>query len=197
MENVKKSICVFCGSGTGTNPIYQNAARQLGRLMAKYNITLVYGGGSIGLMGILADEIMGQNGKVTGVIPKFLYDLEVGHDGVSELIIVDSMHQRKEKMAELANAFLALPGGIGTLEEMSEILTWIQLKLIDKPIGLLNINGFYDHFLSQLDIMVKESFLSKTSRNILYSTHSPEKILEMLMEKEPYNNQEFIQKGKT
>jgi uncharacterized protein (TIGR00730 family) len=192
-----KSVCVFCGSNTGNDPIYEKTAKHLGRLFIQDNITLIYGGGSIGLMGILADEIITGGGKVIGVIPKFLYDLEVGHDGLTELIIVDSMHQRKEKMADLANAFLALPGGFGTLEEMSEILTWIQLKLIEKPIGVLNINGFFDHFLMQLDTMVKESFLSIKSRNVMCSSDSPDDILAMLWKKEPDYLPGSIQREKT
>ena len=176
-----KSICVFCGSSIGDDPVYASATGELARIIVSKGLTLVYGGGSIGLMGILADKILSLNGKVTGVIPKFLYDLEVGHDGVSELIIVESMHERKARMAEIADAFIALPGGFGTLEELSEIMTWVQLKLIEKPVGLLNINGYYDHFIRQLDHMVDESFLKVKNRKILHSSENPEVLVNMLI----------------
>jgi len=176
-----KSICVFCGSSKGKNPVYESAAVELGRIIADKGLTLVYGGGSIGLMGILADTVLKLEGSVTGVIPKFLYDLEVGHNGVSELIIVESMHERKAKMAEIADSFIALPGGYGTLEELSEIITWVQLKLIEKPVGLLNLNGYYDHFISQLDHMVEESFLKIKNRNILISADNPGSLVDRLI----------------
>ena len=175
-----KSICVFCGSSRGSDPVYESTTIELARSIVDLGLTLIYGGGSIGLMGVLADEVLSLKGRVVGIIPKFLYDLEVGHDGLSELIIVESMHKRKEKMADISDSFLALPGGFGTLEEMSEILTWIQLKLVKKPIGLLNINGFYDQFLVQLDHMVRESFLKSVNRNLLLSSGDPKTIISLL-----------------
>lgn len=178
-ENMK-NICVFCGSSTGLDPVYVNQAKILAGSFIENDLSLVYGGGSIGIMGVLANEILRRRGKVIGVIPKFLYDLEVGHKGLTELIIVDSMHERKQKMAEISDGFLALPGGFGTLEEMAEILTWIQLKLILKPIGLLNINGFFDHLLGLFDHMVETGFLKKTNRNILSVYDDPEKVLKEL-----------------
>jgi uncharacterized protein (TIGR00730 family) len=185
-------ICVFCGSTKGNDPIYEETASILANEMVKNNLTLVYGGGSIGIMGILADKILSMNGKVIGVIPKFLYDLEVGHDDVTELIIVESMHGRKQKMAEISDGFLALPGGFGTLEEMSEILTWIQLKLIQKPIGILNIKGFFNNFLSLLDNMVNEGFLKQNNRNILLDSDNPLEIIEKLKSAPAFKDNKWI-----
>ena len=189
-----KSICVFCGSSKGKNPVYESAAVELGRIIADKGLTLVYGGGSIGLMGILADTVLKLKGSVTGVIPKFLYDLEVGHNGVSELIIVESMHERKAKMAEIADSFITLPGGYGTLEELSEIMTWVQLKLIEKPVGLLNLNGYYDHFISQLDHMVEESFLKIKNRNILLSADRPGSLVDKLIKSDQEINSRPVDK---
>jgi uncharacterized protein (TIGR00730 family) len=175
-----KNICVFCGSSKGIDPVFEKKTKILAEQFVKSQMTLVYGGGSIGLMGVLADEIRRRNGYVIGVIPRFLYDLEVGHDGVNELIIVDSMHERKQKMAEISDGFLALPGGFGTLEEMAEILTWVQLNLIMKPIGILNIEGFFNPLLNLFDHMVKTGFLKKTNRDILTVGTDPELILQEL-----------------
>jgi len=175
-----KNICVFCGSSTGNNGIYINKAKILAREFVLNEVTMVYGGGSIGIMGVLADEIIKQNGKIIGIIPRFLYDLEVGHDGINELIIVESMHERKQKMAEISDGFLALPGGFGTLEEMAEILTWVQLKLIQKPVGILNIDGFFNPLLMMFDQMVKTGFLKKSNRDILIEGKDPEQILQAL-----------------
>ena len=131
-----KNICVFCGSSSGDNPAFANAAEVLGRQLAKNNIQLIYGGGKVGLMGIIADSVLGSEGKVVGIIPDFLMKKEVGHMGLTEIHVVESMHVRKQKMAGLADAFIAMPGGYGTLEELSEILTWVQLELIKKPVGV-------------------------------------------------------------
>lgn len=185
-------ICVFCGSSKGNDPIYEEMVSILANEIVKNNLTLVYGGGSIGIMGILADKILSINGKVIGVIPKFLYDLEVGHDDVTELIVVESMHERKQKMAEISDGFLALPGGFGTLEEMSEILTWIQLKLIQKPIGILNIKGFFNNFLSMLDNMVQEGFLKQNNRNILLDSDNPLEIIEQLKSAPAFKDNKWI-----
>jgi hypothetical protein len=192
-----KSICVFCGSSAGKDPAYRESALSLADIIVRQDLHLVYGGGSIGLMGILADRVLSQGGKVTGVIPKFLYDLEVGHSGVTELIIVRSMHERKEKMAELADAFLALPGGYGTLEEMAEIMTWIQLRIIQKPIGMLNIKGYFNHFLDQLDHMVEESFLNINNRRIIHASSSPGEIIKMLQNSWLEIKSKFMDKEKT
>lgn len=175
-----EKLCVFCGSSTGNDPIYKNEAVRLANLLVRNGITLIYGGGSVGIMGILADHMLSVGGQVTGVIPQFLYDWEVGHDGVTELIIVDSMHSRKQRMAEISDGFMALPGGFGTLEEMAEILTWNQLKLINKPVGILNINGFFDPLLRMLDNMVQHGFLKQDNRDLLHDDTDPEKLLTKL-----------------
>lgn len=189
-----KKICVFCGSSKGVDPVYEQQAIILAQEFIRNDMTLVYGGGSIGLMGVLADEIRQNNGYVIGVIPRFLYDLEVGHDGVNELIIVDSMHERKQKMAEIADGFLALPGGFGTLEEMAEILTWVQLNLISKPVGILNINGFFDPLLDLFDHMVRTGFLKKTNRNILTVGKDPERILHELSSAPVFSSNKWHEK---
>lgn len=154
-----KSLCVYCGSSIGISPIYADAARALAKAMVNEHIDLVYGGGNVGLMGIIADEVLNLGGKVTGVIPKALMDYEVGHHGLTHLYIVKDMHERKAKMAELANGFIAMPGGIGTMEELFEALTWSQLGFHDKPIGLLNVNGFYDGLIRFVQHLVKQGFL--------------------------------------
>jgi uncharacterized protein (TIGR00730 family) len=189
-----KNICVFCGSSKGIDPIYEKKAMILAHQFVQNRMTLVYGGGSIGLMGILADEIRRQNGYVIGVIPRFLYNLEVGHDGVNELIIVNSMHERKQKMAEISDGFLALPGGFGTLEEMAEILTWVQLDLIRKPIGILNIKGFFDPLLNLFDHMVQTGFLKKTNRDILFVGTDPEQILHELASSPAFTSNKWHEK---
>src|SRR5882672_9757240 len=144
------NICVFCGSSKGLNPVYANSARELGSLLALQQHTLVYGGGNVGLMGIVADAALEKNGRVVGVIPEFLMQKEVGHRGLTELEVVPSMHERKKRMADLSDAFIAMPGGWGTLDETAEILTWKQLGLIHQPVGLLSVNGFFDALLQQM-----------------------------------------------
>jgi uncharacterized protein (TIGR00730 family) len=176
------NVCVFCGSGTGSEPAYSDAARKLGLLLAESSIHLIYGGGNIGLMGIIADAVMQAGGSVTGVIPNFLMKKEVGHRGITELEVVESMHQRKQRMADLADAFVALPGGWGTLEELSEILTWKQLGLISQPVILLNTNHFFDPLLKQMRLMVKEGFLHSGNLNFLQVGKTPENILSLLID---------------
>jgi uncharacterized protein (TIGR00730 family) len=170
------NICVFCGSGTGNQSVYAQAARELGATLAKKNHCLVYGGGNVGLMGILADSILAHGGEVIGVIPQFLVNREVGHHGVTRLEIVQSMHERKKRMADLANAFIAMPGGWGTLDELAEILTWRQLNIISQPVGLLNSNNFFDHLMAQMNLMVQEGFLHKENLQKLI-VHSEPSIL--------------------
>ncbi len=174
------TVCVFCGSGTGNHPAYPDAARKLGLLLAKASIDLVYGGGNIGLMGVVADAVMENGGRVTGVIPGFLMKREVGHRGITHLEIVDSMHQRKQRMADLSDAFIALPGGWGTLEELCEILTWKQLGLIQQPVALLNIDHFFDPLLTQMRLMVKEGFLALRHLESLKVENTPENIISSL-----------------
>ena len=189
-----KNLCVFCGSSKGNDPVFTNEAIRLADVLIQNNINLIYGGGSVGIMGILADKILARNGKVTGIIPKFLYDWEVGHDGVTELIIVDSMHNRKQRMAEISDGFIALPGGFGTLEEMAEILTWNQLKLINKPVGLLNINGFFDPLLQMFDNMVDHGFLKQSNRNLLIDDTDAEKLLKKLKAAPVHPETKWIEK---
>jgi len=179
-----ESICVFCGSSSGFHPIYQKSAENLGKKIVEEKLKLVYGGGSVGLMGVLATAVMDHGGEVIGVIPRFLYDKEVGLDGCTELIIVDSMHERKQKMAELAHGFVALPGGIGTLEELFEIFTWSQLSLIKKPVAILNVNHFYDDLLNHLEHMVKEGFLKSQHLESLIVSHN---ILELIAKIQAFN----------
>ncbi len=186
-----KSICVFCGSSTGFHRGYQKAAEELGRKLAEEDIRLIYGGGSIGLMGVLAETVLGHGGKVTGVIPKFLYDMEVGLDMVTELIIVDSMHERKQKMAELAHGFVALPGGIGTMEELFEVFTWSQLKLIRKPVAILNVNNYFDNILAQLGHMASEGFIKPQMVDTLIKSSN---IHELIMEMRTYRYSDDLNK---
>lgn len=174
------AICVFCGSGTGNNPVYASHARMLGKLIASSKSRLIYGGGNIGLMGIVADEVMRHGGEVTGVIPTFLYEKEVGHNGITNLEIVQSMHERKKRMADITDFFVAIPGGWGTLDELAEILTWKQLGLIHQPVGLLNVNGFFDPLVDQFRRMTDEGFLRKTNLESLIVADTPEKLLTMI-----------------
>ena len=156
-----ESIVVFCGSSDGYNESYREAAYDLGGLLARRNIRIIYGGAKVGLMGALADGALENNGEIIGVIPGFLQTQEVAHDRLSKLITVDTMHDRKLKMHELSDGIIALPGGWGTMEELFEMLTWSQLGLHNKPIGLLNVNGFYDALKALTDNMVTEGFLNE------------------------------------
>ena len=164
-----KSICVYCGSNFNGDPILRNAIEALATVLVTENIALVYGGGSVGVMGVIADDVLEKNGEVIGVIPQFLMDKEVGHKGLTDMIITENMHQRKQKMADLSDGFIILPGGFGTLEEFFEVLTWLQLGLHAKPIGVLNVNGFYDPLFMQLDVMVKNRFLKQTNRDLVFN----------------------------
>ena len=177
------NVCVFCGSGTGSGAVYSEAARELGILLAQASVRLIYGGGNVGLMGVLADAVMREGGAVTGVIPRFLLEKEVGHRGITDLEVVESMHQRKQRMADLADAFIALPGGWGTLEELSEILTWKQLGLISQPVVLLNTNLFFDPLLNQMRLMVKEGFLQPGYLKLLHVERAPGNIISLLTAK--------------
>ncbi len=156
-----KSVCIFCGAGTSKNQIYMEKARQLGNIIAERELLLVYGGASIGLMGSVADGALEAGGKVHGILPDFLFKKEVGHSGIQKLEIVDSMHTRKKNMYEISDAFIILPGGIGTLDELFEILTWSQLGLHDKPIGIYNINNYYNQILTFLESTISEGFLTQ------------------------------------
>jgi uncharacterized protein (TIGR00730 family) len=173
-------ICVFCASSTGNNPAFALAAESLGHALAVRKTSLVYGGGNIGLMGIIADAAIKAGGEVIGVIPQALVDKELAHYGVTDLRIVHSMHERKALMAELSDGFIALPGGFGTLEEFCEILTWAQLGLHQKPFGLLNVSGFYDHFLQFLDHIVETRLLRPQHRALVLDAKSVDDLLTRL-----------------
>jgi uncharacterized protein (TIGR00730 family) len=179
------SVCVFAGSSPGARPEYAAAARTLGRTLAGKGISVVFGGGSVGLMGVLADEVLAGGASVIGVIPQALFEREVGHGGLTELRVVESVHERKAQMAELADAFIALPGGMGTLEELFETLTWGQLGYHDKPCGLLNVSGYWDSMLAALDRAVEEHFLAPEHRQMLLVEEEPAALLELLRAYEP------------
>ena len=175
-----KRICVFCGSSSGVNALYTEAAQAVGRLLCRRGVELVYGGGNVGLMGVLADACLAEGGRVIGVIPQALVDKEVAHQGLTELRVVSSMHERKAVMAELSDAFAALPGGYGTWEELFEMLTWTQLGIQRKPCGLLNVNGYYDPLLELADQAVSEGFLREVNRELLLSDDEPVRLLDRL-----------------
>ncbi len=175
-----KSICVYCGSAPGHSSGYADAARALAQALVDHNLHLVYGGGHVGLMGIIADEVLRLGGEVTGVIPTLLLDREVGHQTLTRLHIVKDMHERKAMMAALCDGFIAMPGGIGTLEELFEMLTWKQLGYHQKPIGLLNVDGFYDGLLSFLNHTVTEGFLKPPHRALLLQSHQPDDLIRQL-----------------
>jgi uncharacterized protein (TIGR00730 family) len=175
-----KYVCVFCGSSSGQPEAYANAARTLGAQMAATGLTLVYGGGNVGLMGTLADACLASGAHVIGVIPEHLVSREVAHHGVSKLIRVNSMHERKRRMVDLSDSFLTLPGGIGTMDEFFEVFTWRQLGLHHKPIGMLNVEGFFDPLLQLLDQMIATGFLKSKNRDQLHVDDDPAKLLEVL-----------------
>ena len=175
-----ESIAVFCGSSAGLKPIYKEVTQQLGELMAEQEITLVYGAGNVGLMGVVADACLAKGGKVVGTIPKFLEDKEVAHYGLTELIVTDTMHQRKQKMADIVDGIIVLPGGIGTMDEFFEIFTWQQLGLHSNPIGILNINGFYTHLLQHLTHMTGEGFLKDYHRDRVLVAEEPAALLALM-----------------
>jgi uncharacterized protein (TIGR00730 family) len=172
-----RRICVFCGSNSGINQTYAAAAVDVGRLLSGRGIELVYGGGNIGLMGILADTVLASDGHVIGVIPESLMAKEVGHAGLTELRIVKSMHERKALMADLSDAFIAMPGGFGPFEEFCEVVTWSQLGIHAKPCGLLNVEGYYDSLLALFDHAVNEGFLRHENRRLVMEDSDPTRLL--------------------
>ena len=167
-----RRICVYCGSNTGSDPVYAEAARNLGTVLVRHELELVYGGASRGLMGIIADTVLRLGGRVHGVIPKMLEEKEIAHSALSELHVVSSMHERKTMMAALSDGFIAMPGGFGTVEELIEIVTWAQLGFHDKPCGILNVAGYFDRLLEYLDHAVAEGFLKPENRRILLADGS-------------------------
>lgn len=175
-----KNICVFCGSNTGLSPVYRDAATEMGRLLVAQGSGLVYGGGSIGLMGVIADAVLAAGGHVIGVIPERLALVELLHAGVQDMRIVSSMHTRKAMMADLSEAFIALPGGYGTFEELFEVITWAQLGIHTKPIGLLNTNGYFDHLLTFIERTIEDGFIKSKHRDLFIVETSPELLLDRL-----------------
>jgi uncharacterized protein (TIGR00730 family) len=173
-------ICVFCGTNTGSRPDYGAAARELGQILAEQGIELVYGGASVGIMGELADSVHEHGGHVTGIIPQQLMEKEAAHTGIANLIVVASMHQRKSQMADMSDGFIALPGGIGTLEGFFEILTWSQLGIHAKPSGILNVAGYFDGLTRFLDHAVKEGFLTEEHRSAIIMETDPRRLLERM-----------------
>ena len=187
-----QSVAVYCGSSSGNQEIYTQQAQEMGRELARRGLTLVYGGGCVGLMGTIADAVLAEGGRVIGVIPKFLADKEVAHRGCTELHIVDTMHQRKLLMADLAEGFVAMPGGFGTLEELFEVLTWGQLGLHGKPVGLLNTQGFYDALLALLDHMSAEAFLRAENRGQVLQNASPAALLDAMQAYQPVRLEKWL-----
>jgi len=175
-----KSVCVYCGSSPGNRPEYAEGARLLGRALAERGLALVYGGGKVGLMGTVADAVLEHGGTVVGIIPEALMQKEVGHRGLTELHVVRNMHERKQMMADRADAFIAMPGGVGTFEELFETFTWLQLGYHDKPVGLLNVGGFYDGMLGFLGHAVQEGFLKQVHADLLHVADLPGTLLDQL-----------------
>ena len=175
-----RSICVYCGSRKGKSDVHEKAMRLLAGEMVARNISLVYGGGKVGLMGVLADEVLRLGGEVTGVIPRHLLDREVGHDGLTRLFVVKDMHERKALMADKADAFIAASGGMGTLDELLEVFTWRMLGLHAKPIGILNIDGLYDGLLGLFDHLSREDFVDASHSGVLYTGKDPGMLIDQL-----------------
>jgi uncharacterized protein (TIGR00730 family) len=187
-----KRICVFCGSSPGNRPEYRAVTEELGTELARCNIGLVYGGGNVGLMGVLADAVLSAGGEAIGVIPEHLMAREIGHNGLTKLHVVRSMHERKALMADLSDAFVALPGGFGTLEEFCEVVTWTQLGLHAKPCGILNVMGFYTPLLAMLDHAVEERFLKPENRALVLARESPPELLQALEEWRPVRVEKWL-----
>lgn len=177
----QRGIAVFCGSATGSNPLYAREATRLGEEIAKRQLTLVYGAGHIGLMGVLAEAAVAKGGRVVGVIPRSLVERELAHEGLGELHVVETMHERKALMADKSDAFLALPGGYGTLDELFEILTWAQLGIHAKPIGLADVDGYFSPLLAWIDRAIDEEFLNEKHRALLLIDRDPVRLLGRLL----------------
>lgn len=191
------AACVFCGSSPGNDPAYAEAARTLGRTLAEGDITVVYGGGHVGLMGVVADAALGAGGEVVGVMPEALVEREIGHTGLTKLHVVSSMHERKAMMSELSDGFVALPGGNGTLEEFFEVLTWAQLGEHYKPCGLLNVAGYYDPLLAVFDRMVDRAFLKQEHRKLVLVERDPSALLERFEDYEPPKTVKWVGPSET
>ena len=192
-----QSLCVFCGSRQGLDPAYTKAARSLGTMLAEANIRLVFGGGHVGLMGVISNAALEAGGDVIGVIPRSLVERELAHAGLTDLRIVGSMHERKALMSDLSEGFITLPGGTGTLEEFFEVLTWAQLGEHEKPCGLLNVAGYYDPLLSVFDHMVHKGFLSESNRTLVLAESEPERLLQKLESYQPPKIAKWIDQSET
>lgn len=192
-----KRIAVFCGSSKGASDVYIEEGIKLGKELAKQNITLIYGGASVGLMGAVANAVLENGGQVIGVMPRFLEEREISHQQLSKLIIVESMHERKAKMEELADGFIALPGGPGTLEEFFEIFTWAQLGLHHKPFGLLNINGYFQPLVNLFQHMISERFLDEKYQAMIHLSDNPRQLLESFDSYQPPAIKTYANKKQT
>jgi len=190
-----KSLCIYCGSSPGATPVYAQAAHRLAQAMVEQDIALVYGGGNVGLMGIIADEVMRLGGQATGVIPEALLKKELGHKGLTQLHIVKDMHERKAMMADLSDGFIAMPGGVGTLEELFEVFTWAQLGFHQKPIGLLNVDGFYDGLLQFIQHMVSQRFLKGEQAEILIAEAQPADLLQRFRSFVPHHVPKWLDRN--
>ena len=197
MSEKLTAVCVFCGSNQGATPAYAEAARAVGRLLAERGIRLVYGGGRAGLMGLVADGVLEAGGTATGVITRKIAAIVPPHAKLSDLHVVDTMHERKALMGELSDAFVVLPGGVGTWEEAFEAVTWTQLHLHDKPAGFLNVNGFYDPTIAQLDRSVAEGFVRQEYRDVIYFDDDPVRLLQTLAAYEAPNVHKWIDRDRT
>ena len=191
-----KRICVFCGSNKGAKPAYIEAAKSLGKVLVKKNIGLIYGGGKVGLMGVIADEVLASGGEVIGVIPQSLVNREVAHQNVTQMHIVNSMHERKALMADLSDGFMALPGGMGTLDEFCEILTWAQLGIHQKPCGILNVENYFTPLLAMFDHAMREGFLRDTHRALVIEATEPETLLDLLAKHQPQHVEKWLDREK-
>ncbi|MBK7662982.1 MAG: TIGR00730 family Rossman fold protein [Sterolibacteriaceae bacterium] len=192
-----RRICVFCGSQVGGHPLYAAAATAVGTLLALRSIGLVYGGGKVGLMGVVADAALAAGGEVIGVIPERLMNRELGHGGVTDLRVVDSMHERKAMMSDLSDAFIALPGGYGTFEEFFEVVTWMQLGIHAKPCGLLNVGGYYDMLLALLDHAAGESFIRPQHRGLVLVDTEPAMLLQQLLDYRTPQIEKWLERDQT
>ena len=192
-----KSIAVFCGSSLGTAPIFKETARQLGEMLAQKQITLVYGGGKLGLMGVVANAVMEHGGQVIGVIPRFLSTKEVAHEGITDLIMVETMHERKLRMSDLCEGVVVLPGGFGTLDELAEMLTWAQLGLHQKPIGILNVEGYYDPLDNLFRTMEENGLLKTINRKIALFANNLEELFTLMENYRPIPVKKWLDKEQT
>jgi len=190
-----KSICVFCGSVMGKNPIYKQTALELGLFLVEKQVRLVYGGGKVGLMGVMADVVMQNGGKVVGVIPQFLIEMEVAHSRLSEQIMVKTMHERKKRMTDMADGFIVMAGGIGTMDEFFEILAWAQLGLHKKPVALLNVNGFFDKLLDYMDFVIAEGFIKPQCKEMLIIDNTIKGLFEKMQNHQPTNMKQWLTKA--